>query len=310
MKKKISQTIISKVRRMTPLWLRQRIGPILAQLYYVDRVFLKRHQVPEILSIPDSIALIKAEKKSVIRFGDGEITLLDGDDLLFQKWSPDLSSELEDIIQAQHEQLLICIPNMWGSLNIFEPYAKKFIKHHMYRHKHIWDELLRYDYTYGDTNFTRNYLCFKDKSNATEVFSAIKSLWEDEDVILIEGEKSRLGVGNDLFNSTKTLKRVLCPAENAYAKKNEILNAIKGFSKDHLILTSLGPAAKCLAYQLFLDGYRVLDIGHIDMEYEMYLRKSDHQVAVPYKYFNEINARNPEECRDEHYLEQVVNKIV
>ena len=52
--------------------------------------------------------------------------------------------------------------------------------------------------------------------------------------------------------------------------------------------------------------HRVLDIGHIDMEYEMFLRKQDKQVKVAHKYFNEINERNPIECTDEGYLSQIV----
>lgn len=199
---------------------------------------------------------------------------------------------------------------MWDNLKKFEPYAYKFIKHHMYRYRHLWNSLLSYTYNYGETNFTRNYLGYKNKQDAGRIFSAIKSLWENEKVILIEGEKSRLGVGNDLFNQVSSLGRILCPPENAYDRHQEIIAAAEKHSKDHLILISLGPTAKVVAYELFIKGYRVLDIGHIDMEYEMYLRKSDKQVAVPYKYFNEIHARNPEDCLDQTYLAQIITKVV
>ncbi len=45
------------------------------------------------------------------------------------------------------------------------------------------------------------------------------------------------------------------------------------------------------------------------MEYEMFLRKEIKQVRVPHKYFNEINERNPEECKDEKYLEEIVATV-
>ena len=45
-------------------------------------------------------------------------------------------------------------------------------------------------------------------------------------VLLVEGEKSRLGVGNDLFENTGSVKRILCPSENAYEKYDEILKEI------------------------------------------------------------------------------------
>ena len=37
---------------------------------------------------------------------------------------------------------------------------------------------------------------------------------------------------------------------------------------------SVGVAAKFLALELFQRGYRVLDIGNLDMEYEWYVRQS------------------------------------
>jgi hypothetical protein len=70
----------------------------------------------------------------------------------------------------------------------------------------------------------------------------------------------------------------------------------------------LGPAAKVLAYDLFLEGFRVFDIGHIDMEYEMYLKNEPKLTKVKYKYFNEINERNPEDCKDPEYLSQITEK--
>ena len=83
----------------------------------------------------------------------------------------------------------------------------------------------------------------------------------------------------------------------------------KTIQKDALILVSLGPAAKLIAYELFKSGYRVIDIGHIDMEYEMFIKKSEKIVEVKYKYFSEINIRNPENCNDDEYQRQILIKI-
>jgi hypothetical protein len=53
----------------------------------------------------------------------------------------------------------------------------------------------------------------------------------------------------------------------------------------------------------------VIDVGHIDMEYEMFLHQYKILTKVPYKYFNEINERNPEECTDETYVQQIITVI-
>ena len=79
--------------------------------------------------------------------------------------------------------------------------------------------------------------------------------------------------------------------------------------KDKLILLSLGPAAKVLAYDLFLAGYRVVDVGHVDMEYEMFLRGETKLTKIANKYVNELNERTPEDCTDPTYLSQIITTI-
>ena len=132
MKKRFHQKIISSIRTGTPLSLRQKIGPLLAKIYYIDRLYIRPYtKKPTILSIPDTIDLILKEELSVIRFGDGEISLIDGQDLPFQKRTEELASSLETVLRANHKNLLICIPGMWGRLDIFADYAYHFIMHHM-----------------------------------------------------------------------------------------------------------------------------------------------------------------------------------
>ena len=112
-----------------------------------------------------------------------------------------------------------------------------------------------------------------------------------------------------MFDNVKSIQRILYPSQDAFLKYELIKNEALKVGKDKLILLSLGPAAKVLAYDLFLLGYRVIDIVHIDMEYEMFLKKSDKQVKVKYKYFVEIHENNPEDCMDEKYLSQIISTI-
>lgn len=310
MRNNLHQVIIQNVRNRTPLSLRQKIGPVLAKIYYAHRLYLQpKTKQPHILSIENTLDTVLEKKLSMIRFGDGEITLIDGMDLPFQKRTQELSLRLEEILKVNNPNLLICIPGMWGKLDIFAPYAYYFIMHHMYRYNHTWKALLSYEKTYGDTNVTRHYLAYKNKEPAEKIFEKICSLWESSPVVLIEGAKSRLGLGNDLFDNVTSLERILCPPENAYSKYEDIKAEALKVDKQKLILLSLGPTAKVLAYDLFLSGYRVLDIGHIDMEYEMFLRKEQKQVKVPHKYFNEINERNPDDPTDQKYLSQIIANI-
>lgn len=58
-------------------------------------------------------------------------------------------------------------------------------------------------------------------------------------------------MGNDLFDNATSIKRIICPAENAYSKLEAIKSSIRlNVEKDTLILGALGPTASILASQL------------------------------------------------------------
>ena len=83
-----------------------------------------------------------------------------------------------------------------------------------------------------------------------------------------------MGVNNDLFDNVKSIKRILCPIVNAFNIYEKILQEALKIKKNKLILLALGPTASVLAYDLYHAGYQVLDIGHMDIEYEWFLRNA------------------------------------
>ena len=307
----MSKNIVRALKRKIPLRARIVIGPIVAYVFYFLYTHIRRNPFrPHILSIEETLDLIIRESLSVVRFGDGEISLMDNTELSFQDKDPQLIEKLKTILQSNHKGLLICVLNVWeGKVDDLADHVYWFELHHVLKHHQIWETSLSPHQVYGDAFITRPYLTIKDKSRSQTIFNKVRSLWENKDVVLIEGEKSRLGINNDLFINTRSLKRILCPAENAFSYYDQIKNEASKVSKDTLILLSLGPTAKPLAYDMFLSGYRVIDIGHIDMEYEMYLRKETKLVKVKYKYFNEIGERSPEDCDDPDYHSQIIARI-
>jgi glycosyltransferase family protein len=307
----MSSVLIEKIRDSTPLSLRRRFGPSIAYCVYFWRVYMtENREAPKVLSLKETIAVIKKMELSALRFGDGEISLMENQELGFQSKNKELAEKLRKIIQTNEQGLLICIPGIWGKLDDFSTQSFKFILHHLFRYGYVWRNMLSHSQTYGDAYITRPYLGYKNKLRSDSIFRELFSIWEDKKVVLIEGEKSRLGVGNDMFSKVSSIQRILCPTNNAYDKYTEIKKTALNLPKDTLILLSLGPTAKVLTYDLFKEGYRVIDIGHIDMEYEMFLRKESKIVKVDYKYFNEIGERNPEDCKDKEYLKQIISKLV
>lgn len=306
------QHSIQKIRNITPLSVRIKVGPIIAYIVYLYRIYIlgNRH-TPKVLSLNDTLDLIIKEKLSVIRFGDGEMSLIENINLAFQNHDKGLSISLKKILQINVPGLLICVPGIFGKLNTFAKHSFKFTLHHLFKHMYKWTSLLSPTQIYGDAFITRPYLTYNNvgRQKSGDIFKKLFSIWDDSSIVLIEGDKSRLGVGNNMFENTKSVRRILCPAENAYLKYDAIKQEALKIDPENIILLSVGPTAKLLAYDLFLLGYRVIDIGHIDMEYEMYLRGEKKLIKVPYKYFNEINERSPEECLDPHYISQIIARI-
>lgn len=231
------------------------------------------------------------ERKSLARFGDGEFSLMD---LVprqrFQQPHPELAQKLIETITANEERLLVGIADNYGDLSKYTEQAKLEIRSYMtYETREKHSKFLSENKTYYDAYISRPYMMYRDKENAGQRFIKLKKLWEQRDIIIIEGFYSRLGVGNDLFNNAKSIKRILGPANNAFDKYYEILNyASSQVNKDALFLLALGPSATAMAYDLTKCGYQAIDIGHIDLEYEWYMQGATTRTSVTNKANNEF----------------------
>ena len=74
-------------------------------------------------------------------------------------------------------------------------------------------------------------------------------------------------------------------------------------------MIALGPTATVLAYDLAEMGYWALDIGHLDLEYEWFLKGKGYSY-VPHKYNNEaLGDTKVQDIYDEYYEETIIETI-
>lgn len=251
------------------------------------------------------------DKCSVSRYGDGEFSLMNGESLLFQPYSAELSSRLKDICNSHLHNHMVCIPNVFNDLDWCAEKPKKYWVNYLKLNRHKIYKLLDSKKIYYDALITRLYIDHKDKRNAESRFINLKKLWEKRNVIIVEGFQSRLGAGNNLFDNANLIKRIICPAINAFEKYEFIMNEVKVFSKSNLILIALGPTATVLAYDLAKLGYQAVDIGHVDIEYEWFLQQAVEKCPVKNKYIGEIPHGNEVEViGDEKYEKEIILKII
>lgn len=270
---------------------------------------LLSHKEIHILSSSETVSKIISDNLSVSRFGDGEMKIIEGSGIGFQDYSSELSNRLCIVLASQKESHLVCVLGVVkGNLDIFRPEAKTWWKSYLLKKRKHWEKTLQEDYVYGDSLFSRFYVDIKDKSECDKSVLLIKQIWDGRDVLIVEGTESRLGVGNDLFDNVASIRRVLCPPRNSFSFYNDILNKVSLFDHSLLVLIALGPTASILAYDLSMLGFQAIDIGHIDIEYEWYLKKVSSKVPVKGKYVNECGTEGGS-LQDESYESQIVSII-
>ncbi|MCM1215147.1 MAG: GT-D fold domain-containing glycosyltransferase [Lachnospiraceae bacterium] len=264
-----------------------------------DRKFQEKLWYPRIMSAEDTFREIIENKKSIARFGDGEFGIIFGEQRWrFQGKNERLALRLKEALQSKQENLLIGLNDFYGDLSTWTKRAADGVRIYLtpeIRKKHY--ELLERDRAYACANISRN--------ETPEGVKRQKQIWEGRDCVFIEGFQTRMGVGNDLFDNARSIVRILCPAENAFDRYEDIYNEALKQPKDRLMLIALGPTASVLAYDLALQGYQAIDIGHADLSYEWMLRGNHNR--VPEKYSNEApEGYLVEEIYDETYESQII----
>ncbi len=218
---------------------------------------------------------------------------------------------LIDILKFSREDILVGLPIGYHSLNNLKKNSKKTWRSQI---TWIYPRLRKYlnlSKTYYNASMTRLYMDYEDTSKSSVLFQKVMKIWEGKEIILIEGEKSRLGAGNNLFEKASSVNRILGPAHNAFDRFDKLLQEAKKQPKNKLFLVAMGPTAKPLVFELAKQGYQALDIGNLDVEYEWFLKGVTEKVKIPGKYTSEAKGgREVEDLEDPLYHSQIVAKIL
>lgn len=264
-----------------------------------DPRFQEKLWYPHIMSMEATVDEIVESGKSIARFGDGEFAIISGETRWrFQRDDEKLAERLKDVLQSRKEQVLIGLNEFYGELSNWENAAANGVRMYLtpeVRKQHY--ALLDRHRIYGNTRAFRN--------ESREIVRNLKRIWEGRDCVFVEGFQTRMGVGNDLFDNARSIVRILCPAENAFDRYEEIYNEASRQSEDKLFLIALGPTASVLAYDLAVQGYQAVDIGHADLSYEWLLRGKRERIAN--KYCNEMPDGNMvDDIHDAKYESQII----
>lgn len=264
----------------------------------------------------ESLKLISSKKASVIRFGDGEFDIIRGQSIPYQDYNFELADKMKNLIlSGSTDNVLICLPDVFQKINRYNIECKKFYYEcFFYQNRKFLKNIEKTKNKYGSTFISRPYIDLKNKKNSKKYFRELKSLWRGKDLLIVEGRYTRTGEGNDLFADAKSIARIIVPSKNAFIKKDKIEQAIRKYSENRLVLLMVGPTAKIVISDLKIDSNfpnQMIDLGHIDSEYEWFKMGVKTRVKVPHKHTAEFNNDDSKVVLldDSNYLKEIKDII-
>ena len=245
---------------------------------------------------------------SICRYGDGEYKVMAGLSNGFQQTDSALASRLRQVLKSDVPGLMVCIPNIREDMQLRTPEAIGFWQWCIREWGGGFSKMLAPGKKYYNAHVTRLYMDYRTCGRSGDWFETLKQVWQGKDLLIVEGERTRLGVGNDLLDGANSIKRVLCPSKSAFSYYDKILETVKSAWNGELVLIAVGQTATVLAHDLHLQGIRALDIGHIDIEYEWFLAGAVEKTAVTGKFVKEVEGQLEGEA-DPVYLSQVAARV-
>ena len=269
-----------------------------------------RHQLPTVLMPGDTLRIVRDLGLSISRYGDGELSQLLGRSISFSKISDELRQRMIEVATVPVKNHLVCIPHYIRTVEGAKKRARIFWERSFAFETKLWLKFFTADHVYGAAHVSRFYMDYRTADNAVEIVDLWRQIWNGRDLLIVEGETTRLGVGNDLFVGAQSIKRILCPSKNAFDVYDKIMNAINDYYNGQLILIALGPTATVMAYDLAKQGKQAIDIGHIDVEYEWYIAGAETPIDIPSKAVNEVKGGyDARDVDSADYKSQIIARI-
>jgi len=220
----------------------------------------------EIMDEFTTVESILRHGKSLARFGDGELKLVDGKHQRnCQMLVPGITYDLRRILNNKIPDLIVGIPRHNACV---DPKLHKFWRRQMSRFRRHADLFT----TFGSAFVSRG-------DQAPIMNDAYWELWASvlsgRDVVMLRGSHRNYEKGG-FFGSAKSLQIIRGPERDAYSHKERLLKRMMELPKHSLYVLFLGPAATVLAAELCQRGRQALDLGRL-VEYYRGYRKEQYE---------------------------------
>lgn len=232
----------------------------------------------DVLNPKETVQILEQRAVSLIRYGEGEISLIRGEGIPFQSYDEKLAGRLKELLRAQEEGLCIGIPYYFlHPVKNLTPYAmqralavavqRSVLLRGCNRNTQYLDACVMNAYqTYAKYDFKSHY-------------NQMQALLSGRDVTVVCGEEILDRLQYKALDVCKSAVYVYGPAMNAYSEYDALLDKVLKTDKNRLVLVAMGPTAKALVYDLYKAGYQAWDMGHYFKDYDAYMRRKPRTAA-------------------------------
>lgn len=243
--------------------------------------------IPAIKSVDDTIDAIEKSSASFVRFGDGELQIINGFDIPFQKASQELSSRLKEVLSSNNKNIFIGIPRfIYHNKENLIDISKKFWRKNGKNFRGTIKKYINNNQQYYAAETTIAFNAYKDFDKQA-YFEKIKQIWKNKEIVIVCGKSVFDKIDNNIFECAKSIEYQYAPALNAFEDYNNIIKTAQKVDKSKIIIAILGPTAKVLCYDLAKQGYQTLDLGHIAKSYDWFIKnKNTNNMVDAVDFFN------------------------
>jgi len=196
---------------------------------------------PEVLNEDVTLSLALSGT-SITRFGDGEIMLMAGESIGYNRFDPGLAEHLRHIA-AGNTEALVCIPRIYAS------------------HRKAWvGKYERYGSFFPCDTYGSYFIDRPDSAPWTDnddFRARVRQLWKGKDVTLVHGSETSLTPA--MLHDARSVRCVHAPPKDAWPQVYRVFEEI-GRPSGPVILC-LGPTATVLAAWLADIGVQAFDLG-------------------------------------------------
>lgn len=225
-----------------------------------------------VLDSRDTLALLSNNPKSFCRFGDGEVELMKGNDIQFQKYDARLADILLEILKNNDDNLYVGLTHGY-----FTPISRKssdFVRRwsrlYISGYRDFFVNHCNLERTYIDAAFNQ-VLNSESRERLDSYYNEIKKMFSGRDLVIFVGEGVLDKLKYDVFELANSKEFVYGPSKNSFEQFDFLLKKALTYPKDKTLIFILGPCSKALCYYLSKEGRMAWDLGHLAKAYDFHM---------------------------------------